>query len=404
MNIEVRSNDGRIENAQPATPVVSAEVQSDEPGEYTPPQPYFTKTRTFLLIVFLPSMLAALYFAFWVSDQYMVESRMVVRTIGISEQFNDSEERSGRSIIGGDSLTQDAYIFANYVESAEMVRELEEAVGLRSLFSADSIDFLSRLSKDAPVEEVHSYWQSQIDTYVDGPSGIIVLRIRAFTPEDAVAISNAVTAAGREMIDKLSERAKADIVTRAEEEVRISLDAYTTSLDALNDYQNSVGLFDPRADATVASKLIAKLTESKLEAEVRLSLLEETGVANSPSANRLRTTISAIERQITDQQNSLASVAGDADSLASKTAGLARVETQRLMAQAIYRSARRNLDTAKSTALRRTTFVTVFSRPSMPEESRHPDRLSSWFVVTLLLFAAWAVATLTWMSVEDHRV
>ena len=81
-----------------------------------------------------------------------------------------------------------------------------------------------------------------------------------------------------------------------------------------------------------------------------------------------------------------------------------RLETQRIVTQALYESTVRNLDTAKSTALKRTTFISIFSDAQIPEESRYPQRFSQWLIIFGGLLTLWMTATLIWMSVEDHRV
>lgn len=80
----------------------------------------------------VPSVFAAIYYSLIASGQYISETRMVVRTIGVSERFDTSEQREGRSIIGGDSLTQDSYIVANYLKSPQIVRKLDTEIGLRN--------------------------------------------------------------------------------------------------------------------------------------------------------------------------------------------------------------------------------------------------------------------------------
>lgn len=93
---------------------------------------FFTKKNSLIAFVLVPSVFAAIYYFLIASGQYISETRMVVRTIGVSERFDTSEQREGRSIIGGDSLTQDSYIVANYLKSPQIVRKLDTEIGLRN--------------------------------------------------------------------------------------------------------------------------------------------------------------------------------------------------------------------------------------------------------------------------------
>ncbi|TCV76393.1 capsular polysaccharide transport system permease protein [Neorhizobium sp. R1-B] len=366
---------------------------------------FFTKRNTLLAFVLLPGIASAAYYFLIASDQYVAETRMIVRTIGVSDRFDSSEKREGRSMVGGDSLTQDAYVVANYLKSPEIVRKLDTQIGLRSFFLREDIDWLSRLSTDAQFEELYRYWIRHVDTYVDGPSGIIIFTLRAFSPEDSVAISKAALAASDEMIDKISERAKKDLVTRVEGEVNSSLEEYRVALDELRDYQNKTGILDPLSSAKMLSAVIGKLMEEKLQLTISLKSLEAANADDTARGRELRRSIQAIDDQIQLRQNSIAGQdAVDGTQLSASLTEFSRLETRRIVTQAIYEANVRNLDTAKSTALKRTTFISTFSDPHMPEESEYPDRLSSWIILTAGLLTLWMTATLVWMSIEDHRV
>ncbi|MGQ2917241.1 MULTISPECIES: hypothetical protein [Rhizobium] len=399
MSVEV----GHLTQADGRIDVPPAGVTDDE--EFGGGSQFFNKKTSFLIFVILPSLLAGIYYLFFASGQYISESRMVVRTIGVSEQFDTSEKRDGRSIIGGDSLTQDSYIVANYLQSPQLVRILNERIKLHDLFSKADIDWFSRLPRDAKFENLHKYWTNQVDTYVDGPSGIIILTIRAFSPSDAVTISRAAMQAANEMIDTISEKAKHDLIKRGQSDMDIALIEYRKALDGLREYQNKTGILDPLASAKMSNTIIAKLTEQKLALTVNLNSLTAAGADNSVRGRELKRTIEAIDDQIRLRQDSVAGATpASGVQLSSSMTEFSRLETQRIVTQALYESTVRNLDTAKSMALKRTTFISVFSDAHIPEESRYPERFSQWLIIFGGLLTLWMTATLIWMSVEDHRV
>lgn len=366
---------------------------------------FFSKKYSLVIFVLVPGLIAAVYYFLIATGQYISETRMVVRTIGVSERFDTSEKRDGRSIVGGDSLTQDSYIVANYLESPQIVRKLETEIGLRSFFSKDGIDPLSRLSSNASFEDLHKFWMKQVDTYVDGPSGIIILTVRAFSAEDTVAISRAALAASEEMIDKISEKAKKDLVSRVEEGMVASLEEYRKALDRLREFQNKTGILDPVSSAKMANAIISKLTEEKLGLMVNLNALEAADADNTARGRQLRRSIQALDEQIQLRQNSLAGQkATEETQLSSSLTEFSRLETRRIVTQALYEASVRNLDTAKSTALKRTTFMSIFSDTHLPEQPEYPDRFSEWIILTAGLFTLWMTGTLIWMSIEDHRV
>ncbi|MCL6655205.1 hypothetical protein A6R70_23290 [Agrobacterium rubi] len=398
MNLEV----GHLDKAVSIAPAGDVDANSES---YERGSRLFNKKSSLLVFVILPGIIAAIYYFLFASGQYISESRMVVRTIGVSEQFDTSEKRDGRSIIGGDSLTQDSYIVANYIQSPQIVRLLDERIQLHAMFSRADVDYFSRLPIDAKFEDLHKFWTRQVDTYVDGPSGIIILTIRAFSPGDAVKISNAALQAADEMIDTISEKAKHDLIQRGENDVTLALAEYRKALDNLREYQNKTGILDPLASAKMSNAIIAKLTEQKLNLTVSLNSLVAAGADDTAKGRELARSIKAIDDQIRLRQDSVAGATpSDGVQISSSMTEFSRLETQRVVTQALYESTVRNLDTAKSTALKRTTFISVFSDAHVPEESRYPDRFSQWIILVGGLLTLWMTGTLIWMSIEDHRV
>lgn len=365
----------------------------------------FTRWGSLTSLVLIPSLVGGIYFFFIASSQFTSETRMIVRTIGVSERFDASEKKDGRSLIGGDSLTQDSYIVANYLESPQLVRKLDEEIGLRNFYLRDNIDLLSRLRSDASFEDLHEYWSRHVDTYVDGPSGIIIFTVRGFSPTDSITISKAALAASDEMIARISEKAKNDLVTRSESDVAKTLEDYRIALDELREYQNTTGILDPLSSAKMASAIVAKLTEEKLRLTVDLKSLEAANADKTARGRQLTRSIRAIDDQIQLRQNTIAGKnPTEGVQLSSTLTEFSRLETRRLVTQALYEATVRNLDTAKSTALKRTTFISIFSEAPLPEDSTYPDRISQWFILSAGLFTLWMTATLIWMSIEDHRV
>ena len=364
----------------------------------------FTKRNTFLVVVVIPCVMAALYYGFIISNQYVAEVRMIVRTIGVSEQFSSSEVRAGRSIIGGDSLTQDSYIVADYLESQEIVRLMEESIGLSALFSRSEIDILSRLEEDPSFERLHTYWQRQVHTYVDGPSGIIVFTLRAFSPEDTLLIMNKALELSNQMIGQISERAKAELVIRAENEMIESLEEFEEALQRVRQYQNETGILDPILQARLTGSIISQLIAERTQLVVQLETARLSNINESVVVLQLERSIEALDRQIELRQASLAGEALVEGQLSARLAEFARLETHRIVQEAIYRANVRNLDTAKSTALRRTTFISIYSEAVLPEESVYPTRLSAWLIFSIGILTVWTTGTLIWLSIQDHRV
>lgn len=358
---------------------------------------------TLLLGVVLPAILSAYYFAAVASDQYETETRMVVRTIGLQMQPGSDRDEGRVTMLGGAAVVQDAHIVVNYLKSVDIVEDLQAQLDLRSLFSDPEIDMLSRLEENASSEELFQYWLRQSSAYVDGPSGIIEFKVRAFTPDDAVLISEAAVERVAQVIETLSEQAKQDLLVRSKEELDKALDAYVKSLDALRKLQNSAGILDPLTEAGVSTELITTLFMEKLQAEAELATLQASGVTNSPVVSQLRNQAASLEGQIEEQRKKMAGVQQNAGELSAFFAEMNALETDRLLAESLYQSASRSYDLAKSTTQRQSTFVSVFAEPITPNVPTYPKRFPYWAIFVTYSLAIWATFVLIWAAIDDHR-
>lgn len=361
----------------------------------------FFSRLTFFLAVLVPAILGGYYYAVIASDQFETESRLVVRTIGV--QTSEDEGPNRVRMLGGSAVVQDAHILVNYLESVDIVQDLQDDIDLRSLFSRADIDDLSRLDPDASIEDLHDYWQRQTIAYVDGPSGIIQFSVRAFAPEDAVVISEAAIDRAAGLIEMLSEQAKQDLLLRAEAELDKAVEVYIRRLDDLRNLQNEAGILNPVTEAGVSTELITELFLERLEAEAQLLTLQAAGISSSPRLDQLRNRISTLDDQIATQRQQMAGLEQEAGELSAFFAQITELETERLLAESLYRSASRNYDLSKSTTQQQSTFVSVFAPPIEPTEPNHPKRFALWVLLVSFCWAGWATFVLVWAAIEDHR-
>ena len=72
------------------------------------------------------------------------------------------------------------------------------------------------------------------------------------------------------------------------------------------------------------------------------------------------------------------------------------------LAQKSYAVSQEARQRAQAAADRRTTYVTLFVEPSLPDASLYPQRLSSVLLVGLLSLTGWFLGLLIVSSIRDH--
>lgn len=364
---------------------------------------------SYLLFVFLPFLCALFYFNVMASSQYISEARFAVRTLSAPSESDLDLTASGSSggahaMLTMTSMTQDAYIVASFIHSNELLRQINQSVDLRSFFASADVDYFSRLPPDASQEKLLNYWKRHVSIYIDGPSGIITLKVRAFSPEAARKLADLIIKASEGMVNKLSVRAQHDVIDQANKEVVKAEAEYRSALSELNSYQNSSGIFDPTARATEAGTLLTQLMQQKFSIDTRLYVLRKSSVKNSPAMQQLQRTEASLADQIDELRGKLAATSTENDNLSSSLKKFSELETQLTIAQTLYQTASDNLSKARTEALQKSVYVTVFDEPAVPETSLYPRTFATPFELLIVLSVAWAVCMLIWASVEDHRL
>ncbi len=355
---------------------------------------------SYLALVIIPFLASTIYFAFIASDQYIAEARFAVRSL----TENHEAESAGGSPLSMSTMSQDGFIVTSFIHSTELLNRIDKVINYREIFSAPGIDFLSRFNRQESTERFLQYWSNQVTTFVDGPSGIITLRTRTFSPENSRRLASIIIDESEKLINELSVRAQRDMTARFADEVGRASERYETALAALQNFQNASGILTPEARASEAGSLLAGLLAKKLELDTRLFVLKESGADSSPGHQQLVLASKSLEGQIEKLRDTLAGDSGASENIANAIKSFSHLETDRRVAESLYEVARKNLEAARAEAMRKSLYLVVFVPPTVPQESLYPHRLSSPLLILLALTVAWATLALIWASVEDHKL
>lgn len=352
---------------------------------------------SFVLIVILPFLASVVYFAYMASDEYTAEARFAVRSIA-----DNGTDNVDSGVLNMQSASQDAYVVTSFIHSTEVLRRIGSKIDYRSMFARPDADFWSRFDASGSIEDFLKYWQNQVTAYIDGPSGIITLKVRTFRPEDSVQLANAIIAESEALINELSQRARNDVIQSVQVDVQRTGKAYGDTLAALNQFQNQSGLLSPEDQAQQTGKLLTGLLSNKLDTETRLFVMKQSAADTSPayqqllaSQQSLDTQIDTLKAQLTGPENA---------NLARSLLRFSELETNRLVAEQLYEASRRNYDAAVAEALRKALYVSVFVHPSLPQDALYPKRISTPLMLLLGLIVLWSTLSLAWASVQDHRL
>ncbi|TPV98056.1 MAG: hypothetical protein USCAAHI_02529 [Beijerinckiaceae bacterium] len=171
---------------------------------------------SFIVMVVIPNIGAAIYYGLIASDQYAAEARFTVRG-GAAPKLDSLAALTGVPTV---QIIQDTQIVLNFIQSRAIVEQLDHKLDLRGIFSRPGVARFCAFNPEKPIEKLVRYWKTMVETSVQMPSGIVVLTVRAFTPDDATKIANGILEASEHLIDEMNDRMRNDALALSELEQR----------------------------------------------------------------------------------------------------------------------------------------------------------------------------------------
>ena len=112
----------------------------------------------------------------------------------------------------GTGTASDPDILFEFIDSQEIVEEIDAEIDLRTIYNRPDGDPVFTLGPDRSIEALLATWQRMVEVSYDSNAGIIHVRANAFTPEDARAIAQAILARSGALVNRLSDQAREDAV------------------------------------------------------------------------------------------------------------------------------------------------------------------------------------------------
>lgn len=359
----------------------------------------FTRVNViFWYTVLIPTVIAVIYFGLIASDVYISESRFVVRSPQRQVQTGLSSLLQG----SGFSRSQDdTYSVHDFVLSRDALKELDDQLAVRKAYSSKDADFINRfpgLDWEDSFEALYRYYRNRVTIDYDTVSSITVLKVRAFSAEDAFKINDLLLKMGERLVNNLNNRSRQDLIKTAEQEVALGEEKVKLASVALAGFRNNQSVFDPDRQSTMQLQGVSRLQDELVATETQLNQLQRVS-PNNPQVASLRNRVDTLRKAISSET---AKVAGSGASLTSKSGAFERFALEKTFAEKQLAGSLAALESAKSEALRKQLYLERLVQPNLPDRSAEPRRIRSVFMVFVLGLVAWGVVSLLVSSVKEH--
>lgn len=348
----------------------------------------------FLIGVVLPVLVSAIYFFGIASNQYVSESRFVIKApnqrSGQISTFANLIQTTGLS--GGQEQSNQVI---DYVRSRSALQALSKEVPLGKIYSNDSADFFSRFPKpwqqDAR-EDLHDYYREKVVIDRDADTGLVVLRAIAFDPKDAARINESLLRQSETLVNELNARARVSAISESESRVREAEARAMAARKAMASYRNRAELVDPLKQAGGIVEIANRLITERAALEAQLSTLRRV-TPDHPSIGALRERIASLTHEI-DQQT--ARIVGGANTISGKLPAYEALALEQELSSQLVMLARASLEQARAESLKQQFYLERVVDPNVPDLPEYPH---TWRNLLTILGFALCLYFIAWMFV-----
>lgn len=359
-------------------------------------------------MVAAPFLASVLYLGLIANDQY-------ASVVGFSVRSEDVG--SAQSLLGGLSMltkasSTDTDVLYEFIQSQTLVERIQKKLDLVKMFTRPSFDPVFAYDDEGNIEDLVAYWQRMVTVSYAAGGGLIEVEARAFTPEDAHALTVAIVAESSSMINDMSTAAREDATRYAREELKLAVERLKTARGELTKFRSKTRIVDPSADIQGQMGLLNSLEARLADSFIDLNLLLESTNDKDPRVAQARRRIDVIEVLIEQERMKFGIGEGtlpdQADGSENSDYPTLVGEFEKLSVEVEYASksylaALAALDGATAEAQRQSRYLSTYSTPTLPQKSIYPQRGVLTLVIGLFLLLFWGIAVLVYYSLKDRR-
>ena len=356
--------------------------------------------RWFAAFVVLPSLVSMLYYGVIAADIYVSESRFVIKAPERQQASSSSLSGLLQSTGLGTGAEQSSEIIG-YLRSRDALSDLSTRADVSGAFGSSEADFLSRfplLLQNDTFESLYEYYGSMVSAQSDPATGLTVLSVSAYTPEEAQELNTGLLDLSEDLVNRLNLRVNSQAIEEAEERVglaqqrvrdaRIQLGAYRNASEILDPQQQGIGVLE------VSNALIAQ------EAALRAQLAEiSRNAPNHPSIPALRDRIAGISQQVAEQTGR---AVGTPNGIAAKITQYENLLVEQEFAEQALAAANTALEQARVEAQQQQYYLERVVEPNRPDDAILPARMRN---ILAVIFASLCLYLVGWMlavGVREH--
>jgi capsular polysaccharide transport system permease protein len=362
---------------------------------------------SFLLMVVVPTLLGLVYYTQVAAPQYVTTAVVALR-IGEDQRDGGGGPSTLVGALGpssaGAPVTQ-SYGIVEYIRSLPAMQDVaREGLDLRAILASDRADPLTRVPPDASPEMLLAAWRSRVSAQFELTRGVVTLRTRAFTPDESLAMAEAVLAASERLANEMSQRMTSDSLRAAEVQVAAAEQRFTAALADLQGFRATSGVLDPGRAASSGLAIEMQLRQELASADAQAEGLRAAGGQGSPMLAAALARARALRAQLMDGESRASRSAGERNdtSWAEVLARNDALTSALRVAEQHFTQALALLQTARAEAARQRSYLLTYVRPVLASQPNYPDRWLSMLIVAGCALLVWSLLSLMFHAILDR--
>jgi capsular polysaccharide transport system permease protein len=364
------------------------------------------KRRSVLQLVFVPIVLAGIYFFVVARDRYVVESSYVVRRSAEDISLGGGATSGLAGFFAGSSQNslEDARYLRTYLTSPQVLQDLLKTYDFDAAYARFSPDVMAGLPRGANRQDRLKFFQKQVQVQLDEVSGVITLTTVGLSPKAAYELNNFLLKQSEQFVNRLNQRIGEAQLQFARKELASSQTQLDKAKQRLLAFQSSTEVIDPKVEAGIVANSVGglemKLAELKLQ---RFTLEQQYKSNDEPDLLAINDQIAELQRLIDSERKGLVSRQGTGRNLNRKAADILKYQSAVDFAADLYKTALISAEKARVDTQRQQKFMAVLSAPILPDSPAFNWRLRGFFTVAAIALVGLSLGKFVLGVQDSHR-
>ena len=350
---------------------------------------------------FLSLLMFLLLFYFYIigRDRYSVRSDVVVRKAGTQKtEFSLNSLLSGGNI----SSLEDARYLKTYLQSPQVLEDLEENFNFADVYQKKGLDFFAGLRKNPTREIKYRHFMKQISVQLDEVSGVLRINTLGFEPQIAYYFNNFLIEKAEKFVNELNQNVNKELLKFAKTQVDSSSKRLRDTNKKLLKFKENSKIINLEQEAAAKSSFISALESELIKLKVELATLQMQFIdMDAPEIKEVEYQINQLKNAINQERLSISNP--NAQNLNKKLQKINDFQNELLFNQDLYKSALTAEESTRIDSLQQQRFMAILSKPLLPEEEWKYWRHKGFFTSIVILLVGYALTKFILGMADSHR-